>query len=85
MPDTVEVEDGVASTSRILQRTKVRQTRLQDYEVTGGDEVTPGGELVHLSLFAGAEPINYNEALNNKKWKSVMVEELQAIERNNTR
>lgn len=48
------------------------------------DEVTIDGELVHFDLLAGVEPINYSEALKNIKWKSSMVEELQAIERNNT-
>lgn len=84
MPDTVEVEDGVSSTSQKPQRTRARPTILQDYEVTGDGEVTPDGELVHLALLAGSEPINYSETLNDKQWKSTMVEESQAIERNNT-
>lgn len=84
MPDTVEVKDGIASTSKRPQITRFHSTRLQDYEVTGDDEVTPYGESVHFSLHAGDEPINYSEALNNKKWKLVVVEELQEIERNNT-
>ena len=80
----VEVEEGVASTNQRPQRTRVRPIRLQDYEVTGDDEVIPDGELVHFSLLAGVEPINYSEALKIKQWKSPMFEELQAIERNNT-
>lgn len=81
MSDTFEVEYSVASTS---QRTRARPIRLQYYEVIGDDEVTPDGELVHFALLAGVEPINPREALNDKKWKSSMVEELQAIEINNT-
>ncbi|KAI5405338.1 hypothetical protein KIW84_052203 [Lathyrus oleraceus] len=52
MTDTVEVEDGVASTSQRPQITRSLPTRLQDYKVTGDDEVTPDGELVHFSLLA---------------------------------
>ncbi|KAI5447187.1 hypothetical protein KIW84_014876 [Lathyrus oleraceus] len=69
MPDTVEVEDGIASTSKWPQRTRSHSAKLQDYEVTADDEVTPNGESVHFSLLVGDEPINYSEALNNKKWK----------------
>ena len=61
--DIVEVEENVAGTSQRPQRTRVLPTRLHDYEVVGDDEVTPDGELVHFALLAGAEPINYNEAL----------------------
>jgi hypothetical protein len=71
-------------TSQIPQRTRACPTRLQDYEVTGDDEVTPDGELVHFTLLARVEPINYSESLNDKKLKSIMVEELQAIKRKNT-
>ncbi|KAI5394711.1 hypothetical protein KIW84_061367 [Lathyrus oleraceus] len=53
MPDIVEVEDCVTSTSQRAQRTRVHPVRLQDYEVIGDDEVTPNGELVYLSLLAG--------------------------------
>ena len=51
--------------------------------MVGDDEVTLDGELVHFSLLAGVEPINYSEALKTKQWKLAMVEELQEIERNN--
>lgn len=43
MLDTVKIEDGLASTSQRPQRTRARPTRLQDYEVTSVDEVTPDG------------------------------------------
>lgn len=64
MPNTVEVEDGVAS--QRPQRTRVCPTRLQYCIVTGDDEVTPDGELIHFSLIVGAEQINYSEVLNDK-------------------
>ncbi|KAI5413406.1 Phosphatidylinositol/phosphatidylcholine transfer protein sfh6, variant 2 [Lathyrus oleraceus] len=37
--DTFEIEDSVTSTSQRPQRTRVLPVRLQDYEVTGDDEV----------------------------------------------
>ena len=80
----IPVEEVVAETSQRPQRNRVPPKRLHDYEVVGDDEVTPDGELVHFSLLASVEPINHNEALNIKQWKLAMVEELQAIERNNT-
>ena len=43
MLDIIKVEDGVGSTRQRPQRTRVRPTRLQDYEVTSDDEVTPDG------------------------------------------
>ena len=82
-PVTVEVEEVMAETSQRPQRNRVLPTRLHDYEVMGDDEITPDGELVHFALLAGAEPINYSEALKINKWKLAMVEELQEIERNN--
>ena len=94
IPDTVKVEEVVAETSQRPQRNRVLPTRLHDYKVVGDDQVTPDrelvhfalpdGELVHFALLAGAEPINYSEALKTKQWKLAMVEELQKIERNNT-
>lgn len=72
MPDIVKVEDGVASTRQRPQSTRVRPTRLQYYEVTGDDEVTSNGELVHFSLLTDVEPINYSKALKNMKWKSTI-------------
>jgi hypothetical protein len=60
MPDIIKVEDSVTSTSQRPQRTRSHPTRLQDYEVTGDDEVTPDGELVNFALLVGAESINYS-------------------------
>ncbi|KAI5414604.1 hypothetical protein KIW84_040186 [Lathyrus oleraceus] len=51
---TFQVEDGVTSTSQRPQRTRVRPTRLQDYEVTDDDVVTPDGEFAHFALLIGA-------------------------------
>lgn len=74
----------MAITRQRPQRNIVLPSRLQDYEVVDDDEVMLDGDLVHFALLAGVEPINYNKALKDKKWKASMVEELQAVKRNNT-
>ena len=48
------------------------------------EEVTADGELVHFALLIGVKLINYIGVLKNMKWKSTMVDELQAIKRSNT-
>lgn len=40
---------------------------------------------MHFSLLADFEPVNYDLELSNKIWKNAMIEELDAINRNNTR
>ncbi|KAI5439156.1 hypothetical protein KIW84_024799 [Lathyrus oleraceus] len=84
----IEVEadnrEGVASTIQRPQRTRVLSARLQDYEVVGDDDVTLDGDFVHFTLLTGSESINYSEALKDKQWKIVMVENLHTIERNDT-
>lgn len=52
--------------------------------MVGDDKVIPNGYLIHFSLLAAAESINYSETLKNKQWKSTMVKELKVIKRNNT-
>lgn len=59
-------------------------TWLNDLEVTGDNEVDGVGDIVHFALFLGTEPLNLEEALKEKVWKK-MVEELSALERNQTR
>lgn len=45
-----------------------------------GDE----GDLVHMALFAGAEPIDKVEALKKPEWRNVIKEEINSIEKNGT-
>ncbi|MCI30661.1 copia-type polyprotein, partial [Trifolium medium] len=65
-------------------RTRQVPTRLQECELVNDNEVNEESELVHFALLAGDEPINYIEALKDKKWKKAMEEELTVIERNQT-
>ena len=57
---------------------------MRDYEVYKDDQITEGGDLVHLALYAGAEPIDVEEALQEPQWIQAMKEELSSIKKNNT-
>lgn len=59
-------------------------TRYSDFEIGNDIEVTEEGELVHFALLADAEPISHEEALQEHVWKNAMLEELNAIKKNNT-
>ena len=48
------------------------------------EAITSEGELVHYALVADVEQIGYVEALKEEVRKKAMLEELAAIERNNT-
>lgn len=55
---------------------------MDDYEVTGiGQSEDPAA---HFALFANCDPITFEEAVKQSKWRKPMNEELAAIERNNT-
>ncbi|CAJ2637099.1 unnamed protein product [Trifolium pratense] len=70
--------------TRKSNRTKKVPPRIQDCITANDNEVDEDGDLVHFALLAGAEPINYLEAMSNLKWKQAMEEELCAIEKNQT-
>ena len=59
-------------------------SRLVDHEVIPDNEVNDEGDFVHFALLADSELINYEIALTEKVWKDVMIEELDAINRNHT-
>ena len=57
---------------------------LVDFEVYSDDAITSDGDLVHFALIAEAEPVGYEEAMKEEKWKKAMIEKLSAIERTKT-
>ncbi|GAU48263.1 hypothetical protein TSUD_405090 [Trifolium subterraneum] len=65
--------------AEIRKSTRPRQVpaRIQDCETVNDNEVNEDGDLVHFALLARSEPINYYDALSNKKWKQAMKEELE--------
>lgn len=64
------------SSERITMRTQ----RLEDlYE-----ETWETNNITLFCLFADFEPINFEEATQDKKWRDVMDEEIRSIEKKNT-
>lgn len=52
-----------ATQSRRSQRERQFPQRLNDYEVFPNTTVTTEGDLVHFTLFAEAEPVNFEHAM----------------------
>lgn len=42
------------------------------------------GELIHFALLTEAEPVSFDEAIQDNRWIYAMEEELKAIEKNKT-
>ena len=56
--------------------------RFDDFLVTNG--VDYDGELVHQILLVDYNPLVFEEAMKEKKWKNAMDLEIEAIEKNKT-
>lgn len=65
-----------------FQRVKKRPAWMLDY--VSGDELSDEDPITHFVLFADCDPITYDEASKDEKWKIAMDEEIKSIERNNT-
>ena len=57
---------------------------MMDYEVSGDDQSDDDDALVHFALFLDCDPITFQEAVKESKWKKAMTEEIRSIEKNNT-
>ncbi|WVZ04379.1 hypothetical protein V8G54_025185 [Vigna mungo] len=66
------------------RRSVVQPSRLNDYEIYSDAGVDEEGDIIHLALIAGSEPMDVNEALSQPVWKAAMTEELRSIEKNKT-
>ncbi|GKV10020.1 hypothetical protein SLEP1_g21445 [Rubroshorea leprosula] len=79
MPTTPELESGTSSRP---QRKKKRPAWLKDYKVKNlpQDDVP----VTHFALFAYCDPLTYEEAVKEEKWKKAMAKEIGSIERNQT-
>lgn len=92
VPVTVNEENVEPLTSTNLdesplcpQRKRHPLAHLQDYEVGRDDD--PNDRLEDISyyaLFADCDPVTYEEAASDERWKKAMDEEIQAIEKNKT-
>jgi hypothetical protein len=53
-------------------------------DYTSGEELADEDSLAHLALFAESDPITFDEAIKDSKWRKAMDAEIEAIERNHT-
>ena len=65
-----------------IQRLRRRPVWMNDY--TSGEEFSDEDTLAHLVLFAESDPIAFDEAIKDSKWRKAMDAEIEAIERNHT-
>nr|KYP44586.1 Retrovirus-related Pol polyprotein from transposon TNT 1-94 [Cajanus cajan] len=70
-----------ASESHDQGRTRRPPTWMRDY-VTG-DALTEE-DAMNFAMFAGADPVTYNQASKSQHWRNAMDAEIQAIQRNDT-
>ena len=77
-------ESKEAKTSLVnAQRTRRPPFWMADY--TSGEEISDDDNIAaHYALFAGNNPITFEEAIKSEKWRKAMDAEIEAIERNNT-
>ncbi|RDY14473.1 hypothetical protein CR513_00462, partial [Mucuna pruriens] len=66
------------------QRTRQPPEKFGDYTSIPNFEVTEEGDMMHLALLGQTEPVSFEQAIREPKWKAAMEEELKAIEKNHT-
>lgn len=57
---------------------------MHDYELVTNSAVNSEGDLIHFALFVEAEPVDFDDAIQDTKWIKAMEDELSAIEKNRT-
>jgi len=84
--NNVVVTIATSDQANLRKSTRVTQVpqNLRDYEFYKDDQITEGGDLVHLALYAGLELVNVDEALQEPQWIQAMKEELSLIKKNHT-
>ncbi|GAA0146952.1 transmembrane signal receptor [Lithospermum erythrorhizon] len=80
-PETNSVSS--ISPRRNPTRTRIQHTRLQDY-IVAANNVVLEEDVVNFALFAGCDPLTFDEASRDDGWIQAMDAEIQAIEKNNT-
>lgn len=71
-------------TSQRPRRQTMRPLTFFDYEMYSDVGIDEEGELIHMALMAGAQPVDVDEALKQSIWRDAMLEELRSIEKKNT-
>ncbi|CAL2242013.1 unnamed protein product [Prunus armeniaca] len=76
-----EPSEGQPSNSD-TQRIRKRPVWMIDY--VSGDELSDDDNVAHHALFADSDPVLFEDAINNIKWRKAMDAEIEAIEKNDT-
>ena len=77
-PTTTEV-CATEATSR--HRVRNRPAWMEDYEVMGVGVTDPA---THFALFSDCDPIDFENAVKEEKWRKAMDDEIDSIKRNDT-
>lgn len=64
------------------QRIRKRPVWMTDY--VSGDELSDDDNVAHHALFADSDPVLFEDAVNNIKWRKAMDVGIEAIEKNDT-
>ncbi|KAB2605263.1 hypothetical protein D8674_004980 [Pyrus ussuriensis x Pyrus communis] len=80
--DVEEVDHGAQEDSPHEARTRRPPTWMNDYE--SGQGLSEEEDFVNLALFIDSDPMFYEDAVKNEKWRAAMNVEIEAIERNDT-
>ena len=78
VPATLEETDAAEQT---LRRARRRPAWMTDYKVT---RIDVNEDVSHFALFANCNPITFENAVKEEKWRKAMDDEIDAIERNGT-
>jgi hypothetical protein len=83
----VDDEEQHTPNSNILEhqgRIRKPPVWMQDYSAGQGFSDEEAGNSMFLALLGDSDPMTYEEAAKSERWRSVMDQEMQAIERNDT-
>lgn len=69
---------------RRLTRTRNQLDILNDYEIFRYQDIREDGELVEKAMTVESKPIDHVQAIQDENWKGAMIEDLKAIENNQT-
>ncbi|WVZ07431.1 hypothetical protein V8G54_020777 [Vigna mungo] len=70
---SAEAEEGVELHNLVHVESGTEED--PDYEVYSDTRVDEEGDIIHLALLAGSEPLNVDEALSQPNWKDAMIED----------
>ncbi|RHN38655.1 putative RNA-directed DNA polymerase [Medicago truncatula] len=85
-----DLDEDIEDTNNVIENEEEAQPRqvpirLEDCEVLPDSVVNDEREFIHFAFLPHAEPLNYKEAMQIGVWRKGMIQEIKAIEKNNTR